>query len=160
MGLPHRPGEDLARAKYRPSITWWWPKEPKLLHLHELHSYSRVKVSQELKDVRYSHYHWALGTFRHWRYTSLKTSVLLLFMTEMPRMAQNGSFSMQVYQRKRKNASQLSRGKERGILFCVLILGSLPYLLSPGLSKEITPKSAGLYRVCSMQKVKLCNFFF
>lgn len=55
--------------------------------------------------------------------------------------------------------SQLLGGKERGLLFCVLTVGSFPYLLSPGLSKEITPKSAGLYRVCSKLKEKLCNFF-
>lgn len=61
---------------------------------------------------------------------------------------------------KGKGRMPLSYQEVRKVEFCVLILGSLPYLLSPGLSKEITPKSAGLYRVCSMQKVKLCNFFF
>lgn len=54
---------------------------------------------------------------------------------------------------------QLSRGKEREVLFCVMTLGSFPYLLRPALSKEITPKSAGLYRVCSILKENLCNFF-
>lgn len=55
--------------------------------------------------------------------------------------------------------SQLSRGKEKAMLFCVLTLGPFPYLLSPGLSKEITLKSGGLHRVCSILKEKLCNFF-
>lgn len=60
---------------------------------------------------------------------------------------------------------QLSRGKERGVLFCVLTLGSFPYLLSPGLFKEITPQSAGHYRVCSILQENCsihennCNFF-
>lgn len=98
----------LEKVWHVPSIgspmTWWWPEEPRPLHLHELHSYSRVKSSQELKDVRYSNYHWALGKFRHWRYMSLRTSVQLLFMTEIPRMAQNSSFPMNLCQRKRKNA--------------------------------------------------------
>lgn len=34
----------------------------------------------------------------------LENTIQLLSMTEMPRMAQNGSFSMNVYQRKMKNA--------------------------------------------------------
>lgn len=43
-GLPPRPGEDLAHAKYQISKAWWWAKEPMFLCLH----YSAVTQGLQL----------------------------------------------------------------------------------------------------------------
>lgn len=50
---------------------------------------------------------------------SLKTSVQQFFMTEMPGMAQNSSFSVNLYQRKSKNAfAVIKRQRKRNVIFC------------------------------------------
>lgn len=152
MGLPHTPGEDLALA-------WWWPKEPWLLHLHELHSYSMVKSSQDQKDVGYQTLPELWGNLDiedTWAWNHQFSYSSWLKRLRWHRIAH---FPWMCIKGKGRMPSQLSRGKENGMLFCVLTLGSFPYLLSPGLSKEITAKSAGFYRVCTILKENLCNFF-
>lgn len=53
---------------------------------------------------------------------SLKTSVQQFFMTEMPEMAQNSSFSVNLYQRKSKNAfAVIKRQRKRNIILCLHI---------------------------------------